>query len=149
MTSAWLCRRMSRWVSAIYAAVQIGPVLALTGIAATVQPLPRAFINGPFGRSIRENCGENAGEPPVSELESLAQVESAHVRVGGNVLGAALHQHLAGVDDVGTVGQADSASNGPDVNGRLRRSDQADYVRSRRRLDGIFGKDTLFHGAIA
>src|SRR5262249_43618156 len=37
------------------------------------------------------------------QLEFLAQVESAHIGIVHDVVGAALHQNLAGVNDVSTV----------------------------------------------
>src|SRR6185312_7528735 len=40
------------------------------------------------------------------EPEFLAQIESAHIGVVDDVVGATLHQHFPRIDDVGAVGQA-------------------------------------------
>src|ERR687898_2278242 len=85
ITRAWLWRSWRRWVTAIRALelVQflLGSIPAWGG------------RSDPFWRF-------------CLKLESLPQVEPADVRVIYDVVGAALHQHLAGINDVGPVGQA-------------------------------------------
>src|SRR5215208_5524249 len=43
--------------------------------------------------------------PPSVQPEILAEIEPAHVLVGDDLVWASLGQHLAGVDDVGAVGE--------------------------------------------
>ena len=62
----------------------------------------------------RANCGNVARRPQLSyaaqnrsEGKALAEIEAAHIGIGDDLVGASMRQHLAGMDDVGAVDQAE------------------------------------------
>src|SRR5262252_3593156 len=96
ITSAWLCRIRSFCESAI-GVRQIWSVSCLSGLDRAVHPSLGLVPDGVFRSVIRKKL----------HPEFLAEVEPADVRVVDDVLGPALHQHLARIDDVGPVGEAE------------------------------------------
>src|SRR4030095_5719131 len=101
ITSAWLCRNSSLCVSAMLRC-NIGPVLAypFTGFLYTrpEYELPMVLIKP----RRYQNTLTSTLHP-----ELLSEIQPADFRVVDDVVGAALAQHLARIDDVCAVGEAE------------------------------------------
>src|SRR5260370_32537789 len=55
----------------------------------------------------KERAGETPAVPAGLHTEFLAEIKATDVRVIHDVLGVALHQDLARIDDVGAISQAE------------------------------------------
>src|SRR5690348_13002577 len=100
MTRAWLWRNSSRCDKAI------------EGFRRNWSDSCFAYTNSSTVRlrdSAARHCinVRHAASKTASHAEFFAEIEPPHVRIVDDVVRTTLHQHLAGVDDVGPVGEAE------------------------------------------
>src|SRR5262245_25933862 len=124
ITSAWLWRISSRWVSAMSVlggrsglarsqqassptgSASIGPILAYRVLGPVY-----TRSKGERHKRRRYTSGENGRSGAVLKnplhAEFLAEIEAADLGVVDDVVLAPLHQDLSGIDDVGAVGEVE------------------------------------------
>ena len=70
--------------------------------------LPERYLRQKSDKNPRKSP-KNCAEIWISCLEgkTLAEIEAPHIGIGDNLVGAAMRQHLAGMDDIGAIDQAE------------------------------------------
>src|SRR5215510_16264360 len=126
ITSAWLWRISSLWVSAISvlagrSGLARSQQVSSPAGSASIGPILAYPVLGPvYTRSMGERQKRRrhtriAGRTPAAgpswenplHTEFLAEIEAADLRVVDDVVLAPLHQDLSGIDDVGAVGEVE------------------------------------------